>query len=97
MKVYEEKIYKRQECVKRECDLCGKVSLGDEREWDRVSWEVNQTIISIKIEQREGYSYPEGGSGELYNIDLCPNCFKYKLVPFLISQGAKIKQEEWDS
>jgi hypothetical protein len=97
MKVYEEKIYKRQEVVKRECDLCGKVSFGDEREWDRGSWDVNCTIISIKIEQREGYSYPEGGSGELYNIDLCPNCFKDKLIPFLISQGAKIKQEDWDS
>lgn len=29
-------------------------------------------------------------------VDICPDCFKNKLVPWLISQGAKIKQEDWD-
>lgn len=82
--------------VKRTCDLCRKESRGGETEWDCATYEINETEITIKIAQKDGASYPEGGSGTKYDIDICPDCFNNKLIPWLISQGANIKQEDWD-
>jgi len=96
MKRFEEKIIKRQECVQRICDICGKESNVDsETSWDRGSWDVDDTIISIKVEHREGYSSSDGGSGERYDIDICPDCFKKELTPFLKTKCKNIKLEDW--
>lgn len=95
MKLPEPKPYKSLD--KRTCDLCGKESDSERYDnWNGGSYDVDETEISIKIKQKEGSSYPEGGSGQEYDIDLCPDCFKKKLIPWLLSQGAKIKPEEWD-
>ena len=39
--------------------------------------------IKVIIRHREGLNYPEGGSGIEINIDLCPDCVKNKLIPWL--------------
>jgi len=97
-KVYAEKIIPQRvsRYVKtRKCDLCGKEADGEE--WEAKScYRVNETEIRVQVRQKEGNNYPEGGSGTMYEIDLCPTCFKEKLVPWLKSQGADIKEEEWD-
>jgi hypothetical protein len=79
--------------VKRSCDLCGRAAKNED--WGAGSYEVNETEIEISIKQREGSSYPESGSGTEYEIDLCPDCFKGRLVPWLREQGAKIEEKEW--
>ena len=98
MKIYDEKTIPEHasKYVKlRKCDLCGKESKGEK--WQaRSCYEVNETEISIEVRQKEGSSCPDGGSGTKYEIDLCPNCFKTKLIPWLKSQGATIQEEEWD-
>jgi len=98
MKVYDEKIIPKHKCKYlklRKCDLCGTESKNEE--WgDGGSYDVNETEITVEIRQKEGHSYPEGGSGTKYEIDLCPNCFKNKLIPWLRSQNANIEKEEWD-
>lgn len=97
MKLFENKeIPARTErrVVRRQCDLCGCKSTGDD--WDAGIWEVNDTEIKVTITQKDGTNYPEGGSGNEYEIDLCPSCFKDRLVPWLIQQGASIKRREWD-
>jgi len=98
MKVYETKVHPAHEykaLVCRSCDLCGKTTKGTD--WPKgFYYEVNETEISVKIKQKEGHNFPEGGNGTEYEIDLCPDCFKDKLVPWLKSQGAKIEEKEWD-
>ena len=76
------------------CDLCGAV--GREGEWASGIYEVNQTILEVIVHQKDGASYPSGGWGTEYVVDLCPKCFLERLVPWLNSQGAKLEQKEWD-
>lgn len=96
MKIYKDKeIPARKEkiLVKRACDLCGK---GGKHSWDGGVYEESNTTIKVSVCHKQGYSYPEGGSGDGIDIDLCPSCFRNKLVPWLQEQGANIKYEEWD-
>ncbi len=79
----------------RSCDLCGTVSKGYDS-WAGGCYVVDETEILVTVKQKEGKSYSEGGYGEEYEIDLCPKCFKDRLVPWLQSQGAKIKKMPWD-
>lgn len=98
MKIYKEvvipeKIEQRE--YKRICDLCGLEA--KYFNWNADVYRVNETEIAITIKQKDGTAYPEGGNGgDKYEIDLCPNCFKERLVPWLISQGANIKPIEWE-
>jgi hypothetical protein len=98
MRLYKERVvpsYTTRDLVSRKCDLCGKES--NDTEWQATScYEVNETEVCVTVRQKEGSSYPDGGSGTEYQIDLCPTCFKEKLVPWLRSQGADIKEEDWD-
>ena len=76
------------------CDLCGKV--GKDGGWESSSWEVAESEIEIEVRHKDGSSYPESGYGQKYNVDICPDCFKGRLIPWLKSQGCKTKFEEWD-
>jgi ribosomal protein S27E len=67
------------------CDLCGKV----------ISRQRGNAEI-VEIRHRTGSSYPEGGSGVDFEVDMCPDCFDSKLVPWLQSQGAEIRETNWD-
>jgi uncharacterized protein (DUF2225 family) len=84
----------RQVCINRKCDLCGLESTRES--WHEGSYEINETEIKITIVQKNGSSFPEGGSGTEYEIDLCPDCFKGRFVPWLKSEGANINEVEWD-
>jgi hypothetical protein len=92
MKTYQKKQVTREETylVEMKCDLCSGTSRNDD--WTTGSYEVNETQIRWK----EGDSYPEGGSGTEIEVDICPECFKTKLIPWLESQGAAIRKKEWD-
>lgn len=97
MKVYETKrepARNVQVCVKRQCDLCGVSSKGG-HDWDVDYYEVDDTEIAVTIRHKAGEDYPEGGSGDEIEIDLCPKCFRTRLVPWLQLQGAKIEYSEW--
>ena len=83
----------REVLVKRRCDLCGMESKSSD--WDAGSYKVNETEIKIIMKQKEGSSYPEGGSGTEYEIDLCPECFKNRLIPWLKGEGATIEERKW--
>ena len=76
------------------CDLCGAIANG--AEWERGVWKVGGTTVEVEVSQEEGKSYPDGGSGTKYEIDLCPSCFKGRLVPWLRGEGVEIQQIEWD-
>lgn len=74
--------------VEESCDLCGKINIGD---WGAGGYSVEE----IEISHKDGESYPEGGRGTEYEVDMCPDCFKNKLIPWLESQGCKVKRTDW--
>lgn len=79
--------------IGRVCDFPGcKTHTNEEG-----SYEVNLTDIRVVVKQREGEQYPSGGMGRGIEIDICPECFKGKLVPWLRSQGVVVDQKEWDN
>lgn len=72
------------------CDICGKVSKSN---WREEFYDATETSAELKT----GRSYPEGGDGEKYEIDICPECFKKKLIPFVETFGiSKIHPKRWD-
>ena len=68
-----------------QCDKCGneiKTGLYD--------------AFSFDFEVRTGESYPEGGNGQLFNMDLCQECFK-ELLELLKENKYRVDEKEWDS
>lgn len=101
MRKYEdvEVVRKQKKLVHVECDLCKQVGVGETfhaTKWSRENYNVDETHIQVKVYQKEGYLFPEGGAGTSYEVDLCPSCFKDRLIPWLISQGAELSPIDWD-
>jgi hypothetical protein len=96
MRRYEKtkEVVERESLTEMTCDLCG-AKAHRVRGWDEGWYDTNETEVSVTIKQREGCNYPECKMGTEYEIDICPACFKSRLVPWLISQGAKIEQKDW--
>jgi len=88
MKAYKKETVEREFLDKTICDLCGEEGGHD---WSRSCFKVSETIILLK----EGERYPEAGWGTKIEIDICPKCFKTKLVPWFESQGMKVEEKEW--
>ena len=80
--------------IETTCDLCGAVA--KRGEWGSATWEVAETEIKITIRQKDGEAYPDSGDGTEYNVDMCPKCFKEKLIPWLTSQNATCERKAWD-
>jgi len=59
-------------------------------------YEVNECEVRVYVKHREGENYPEGGSGTEVEVDICPKCFKEKLLPWLESQGVKVERKDWE-
>ena len=83
-------------CEEQCCDLCGTKASKPDHLWQGGTYDIDETEIEVTVRQKEGSSYPEGGVGTEIIIDLCPACFKNRLVPGLRSQGAKIEERDWD-
>lgn len=67
------------------CDICGRDAPRKTGTWSPGPYEVANTTVEIE----EGRSYPESVSLAKIEFDICPDCFRAKLVPFLESLGAK--------
>ena len=74
----------KQELTNIVCDICG---YDNEHYYD---WQNDPNKegssyfdTEVEIRYRYGVSYPEGGSGYEYNLDICPKCFMEKIVPLL--------------
>lgn len=85
MKTVEVPATTKQVLDKTTCDLCGAVIR-------RERWSADE----VTVRHRTGCSYPEGGSGEEVRVDMCGTCFDTTLVPWLRTQGADPKPEDWD-
>ena len=76
------------------CDLCGTES--EQSHWGESYCESDEIEVSVVVKRREGFNYPYGGHGTEIDLDICPKCFKEKLIPFLQEQGANIEEKDWD-
>jgi hypothetical protein len=76
----------------RVCDFpgCGQ------RTTPRGSYEIDKCEVKISVTHKEGSNYPEGGSGTELEIDICPECFTTKLLPWLKAQGVEGIEREWE-
>lgn len=93
---YHEKRQRTEEynhLIKVVCDLCGK----ENQSTDWATGFHEKDTVDVTVKQRECSIYPEGGTGTEYKIDLCPECFKDRLVPWLRSEGANIRELDWES
>lgn len=75
------------------CDLC---AARVDRGYEHNSYEFDECHVRIEVRRKEGFSCPEGGDGTEQRVDLCPKCWKEKLIPWLESQGAKIEKVDWE-
>ena len=58
--------------------------------WGDGGYLVKETAVYCE----SGVNYPDGGHSETASVDICPKCFKEKLMPWLQSQGANVRREE---
>lgn len=72
------------------CDICGK-KYND-------NWNVRgfAEMAETEIRYKEGSNYPDGGYGTETTIDICPTCFKEKLIPWVKAQGGTPTVTDWD-
>lgn len=68
------------------CDLCGEDVKEGLDDYD---------IDVVTVSRKTGAVYPEGGGGEIAEVDICGDCFATELVPWLKKKGARILTTEW--
>lgn len=68
-----------------ECDLCHRKTKATHY------YDVDQ----VKIEHRVGTDYPEGASGTMTYVDMCPDCWESRFLVWLKSQGVEPHTEEY--
>lgn len=94
-KVCKEKIKKLVKCS---CDLCGKESAFFKSYSNKHDWTKQGEMAEMKdtslIECEVGHDGIVSKNTEKISVDICPDCFQNKLVPWLKSQGVKIKKEK---
>jgi hypothetical protein len=86
MKIRERKrrSYTEDAIVEILCDKCGKkIQAG------------RYDAFEFKFVHKTGSSYPEGGSGEQQDMDLCPEC-AVECVALLRANGYRVSDTEWD-
>ena len=93
MKIYKTEKVDRKYLDKIICDWC-KEEFKSEMDFNNTypsSFADNEFTLTHKT----GETYPEGGSGEELNIDLCYKC-RLKLIELLKKEGITIKYKDWD-
>jgi hypothetical protein len=82
------KTYESEEVLEHKCDLCGKDLMGSDPHFGSFDF------ATLQIE--EGHSYPENGRREKTIVDICADCMRTKVLPWLAQQGVTPRTEETD-
>lgn len=72
------------------CDLCGATS-GRADNWGAGS---DCNVNRITVKQEIGYSVPDSASMTILEFDICPVCFRTKLVAWFAKQGVAPRKHE---
>lgn len=97
MIIYETKIEPKEikKFINKKCDLCKSITtdIWKWHGWPKEGYGSAQTELTMEW----GSFDPDGGGcGKRIEIDICPKCFKEKLVPWLEEQGCEIREEKWE-
>ena len=71
------------------CDFCG---LSTDNEWKQDRYDDIEVELDLKIGER----FPEASFGKIISFDMCPDCFKDKLIPWAKTQGAEPTVKDYD-
>lgn len=75
------------------CELCGKQTPnGENGDKSKGAADVDE----VTIERRKGWSVDGSADFQHTIVDLCPDCFTNKLLPWLRSMGAEVREEKSD-
>ena len=74
------------------CDTCGKKA--KRGHWDSSVYAVENTEVTVTVHHESGKSYPGDHVTEKIRFDICPDCFRNKLVPYLQSLGATAEYKD---
>ncbi len=80
------------------CDICGAHTNGIRWiEPNKNEFWKDKDVTEVTVLYKTGWfgHGDEGGSGTKVDVDICPACFREKLIPWLKSQGVEVKTEEW--
>lgn len=89
--VERESVHKGLYFESKSCDLCG-LETKQERNWGTED-DYDNTIDNTCVKYETGHTdQGYGGYTKTKNFDICPKCFKEKLVPWFESQGATIQE-----
>lgn len=83
MKTYKEQTSTYSRIDKVTCDLCGVTNSG--LDWGTGAFEKKEVTINYVF----GNDYPEGDFSKIIETNVCPGCFKEKVVPALQAIGLK--------
>jgi hypothetical protein len=75
-----------------ECELCKSRTINDHNWGHRERGSYHVDWATIKLER--GSNYPEGASITTTIVDMCPDCFEQKLIPWIRSQGGSPREIE---
>jgi len=100
---HKEVVHEQREELTIKCCLCDKIAPdhdefyelhGEYPIWGNEScWDEIVVIGHFDIKT----NYPEGSSGYGEMWDICPKCYKEKVVPALKKLGAKSEKTKWDT
>jgi len=70
------------------CDLCGRSNGRPRDNWAIDPYQIQEAEVSLI----QGWSYPSSYVAKKWSIDICPECFKTKLMPWAEAQGATFRE-----
>ena len=80
------------------CEICGAIAPDPNEDDLGKAWGKEEfDTASAKVQMKEGMSFPEGGSYVKTSYDVCPECFKKHIMPFIESLGgtATVTEHDW--
>lgn len=70
------------------CELCDRTSKRED--WSPMQYDVDRPELSLEV----GHNYPEDRHTKITILDICPDCFRTKLIPWFESLGGVPRIEE---
>ncbi len=65
-------------------------------DWKRLPGKRQYNLAETTVHGEFSERYGNDGGSDTYEIDLCPDCFLNKLLPWLRGQGAAIEPRSFD-
>lgn len=53
-------------------------------------------VAEVTLKCRTGEVFPGAGWGKEESVDICPDCYRNQLLPWLASKGVSPSVEDWD-